>query len=293
MKHSVVVLVQIVLVSLSTAVRAGDTLNLSVLVTGTPGHTYYSAALSPQLTPEDADPTHLQFHHGTIGSGDARYTANTNEYGWALREPVYTDQASFVASLNQPWVMILDNGMPSERHYSMSLDLGNLAAADLTPPVISGPLDGSVLNTLTPSFSFALPAGHGPFLARLYHFVYAVLPGGGLSGTSVIDDQLYLNPAATQWSPSHALLPATDYTFDLWAGNDIIPSAGFTAPTIAASIPPADWSSNVNVEFAAETSFTTPAPEPTTLPAVAAGLVLVVRRRRVRQSRASELVCLL
>ena len=130
-------------------------------------------------------------------------TTTDGGLGWGPTFQTFTDRGQFMKELEEPWTITLDQGLPTQRQFTMSLNLGDLPTTDLTPPIITFPLDHSANVSLTPIFQFTTPSKLG-VAAKLYHFK---------NGITV--DQLGFNAGTAQWSPPAPLLPGTEYVFDL------------------------------------------------------------------------------
>ena len=175
---------------------------------------------------------------------------------------------------------MLDQGLSTQRTYTTTLSVGQLATTDQIPPIITYPPNESILGGLTPVFQFTPSSYQIPMSGSLSHTVVTVNPDGSRTFTGITDDQFSLPPGTHQWSPPTALLPSTTYEFDLEVLNRIPVGFAFSDPVDASSNAIPGWNSFGNLTFDSYASFQTPVPEPAAGLVLAAGAILTRRRFR-------------
>ena len=275
LKYALVAAVFACLIVAPTSAAASSSVFLDIQVTGTPTQDYYTAAIGPSFFPNLPNQS-IQFSTGLVTSADGQFTATTDSQNdWENKQPVFNDFPSLLMALAQPWSITLDKGLPTQRNYTMSLNLGALPTTPVAPPVLLFPLAGSIISPLTTTFTFTPPAIQQPIYTALEH-----LPNNATTGSYVFDDQLYLPAGSTQWSPPAPLLPSTDYYFDLYVQNVFPQGLGFSDPVDEQNNPIPNWFSNGNLMLESDAFFTTAVPEPASISLLAAGAVLLSRRRR-------------
>jgi hypothetical protein len=190
---------------------------------------HYSGEISPG-SPNSG------FTTGLITSADQRYLARTLDAGgWLVESPSFTSFNDFVASLQQSWRIILDQGLATEHDYTMNLNLGSLSTMDLTPPSINFPAFGSTISTFQPTFSFVIPSQYFTLgeLERLRPQPSDLAESG-------------LPPGATTWSPGVDLENGSEYALVLF-DQDLISGMSFSVPVDSSGNQLADWASGGNL----------------------------------------------
>jgi hypothetical protein len=221
---------------------------------------FYVASAGPSFFPNGPD---LSFTTGRISSADNQYVLFTQNNGWRAEQPHFDSLAALVNSLNQPWEMLFDAGLPTERHYTMSLNLGDLPIMDLTPPTPVFPTHNSVVQTQLPTFSFISQP----------QYSYDLQVGRFEGNTSTIVASPTLPGGSATWTPSTPLLPG-NYYLRLGRSNIGIPQLGFTTPIDDLGNPLPNWQTNGHATIEANLSFTI-VPEPTSLTLLLAATVLL------------------
>jgi len=203
----------------------------------------------------------LPYTTAKVTSADGEFAVSTLGGPWfnAPQLP-YASLAALAAALDQPFEIILDEGLPGERSYPMTLDLGTLASSGLAPPSVSFPTFDQTIGTLNPTFTFTLQTPNGYF-ADLYHFE---------GPTGVFDQRDGVPSGATSWNPGVVLQPATQYYLDLYTTIVPIDGAGFSAPLVEGE-PIAAWQSTNKAAAETIVRFTT-VPEPGGMALLAGGL---------------------
>ena len=158
---------------------------------------------------------------------------------------------------------MLDQGLPTERSYTMSLEIDGLQESDIAPPAVSFPSPYETIQTLQPTFEFELliPRRHSLSLRTFF-------PSVTLAQTSIASD-------VTSWSPSVSLQANTEYLFSLRPSNLVFPELGFSAPEDSSGIPLADWDSHIFVSPETNIRFTTAVPEPSAILMVVIGVAVI------------------
>ncbi len=220
---------------------------------------FYSAAILPGFFPGHPD---IAFVNGTIASDDGVFQATTNGGGWSLQAGTFSTLGELKSAVQQSWTFELDQGLPTQRSYTMTLDIDGLEEADIAPPVISFPASDETIQTLSPNFEFDLqiPQSHS---LQLHRF-----PLG--SGSSTILAQTGVAAGTTSWSPGFSLSPDTRYLFGLRT-SVTFPEFGFSVPVDAADVPLADWQSFVSANPETNIVFYTAVPEPSAVVLLAVG----------------------
>ncbi|HUB26261.1 MAG TPA: hypothetical protein VL992_12595 [Tepidisphaeraceae bacterium] len=257
-RFGAVAVAAVVLLFVSKNATANNNLLMLIQVTGTPSQTYYSAALSPLFFPDSSLPQGLQFQNGLISSSDGQYIAQTTPQGdWELIQPTFTNFGSFLSSLEQPWSIVLDAGLPTQHTYAMTLNLGNLPATNVIPPIVTFPTNQSIISASESTFTFSPPGLNVPISLQ-----FSYLPNHATSGAFVFEDQLSLPAGSSSWTAPTPLLTDTDYDLDLSVQNIFPSNFGFSDPVDSNSNTIPDWSSEGNLSFDSNVIFSTALPEP-------------------------------
>lgn len=216
-----------------------------------PGH--YSASIAPGFFPGDPD---IEFLTGTISSADGVYQANTHQNGWTIHSGIFSTFDEMKASVQQSWTMVLDEGLPTERNYSMMLDIDDLDEVDVAPPVVSFPTRGETIQTLVPNFQFELQNPRP-------HILQLRTSAAGGSSTTLATKGVF--PGTTNWTPEFSLQPNSGYVFSL--RNDVYrPDMGFSVPLDSMDEPlAANWETYVSAAPETNVLFYTAVPEPNAL----------------------------
>lgn len=234
------------------------------------GATVYSGEIYSFLTPSDPD---LPFITGQIASADHQFLVTSVEGGW-LHQPqiFYSSLNELITVLGQPFEILLDEGLSSERRYSMNLNLGELSTSGLAPPTIIFPAFNEQIDTLTPTFLYSLETA-GAYYGDLYHFEPT---------TSVFDARATLSPGSSSFTPPLTLIRDREYFLDIYNTDVYLPGLGFSTPVDADDIPIANWQSRGDGIAETIVKFTA-VPEPSGLCILALGSVaLIALRRRPR-----------
>ncbi|HSZ54843.1 MAG TPA: hypothetical protein VK797_04235 [Tepidisphaeraceae bacterium] len=252
---------------------AGATNYMSIFVENgglSPGDAYY-AVLSPSF--EDLSYTTL-----VVSSADGRYALTDQPGGGTEKWPDITSFSDLVASLQQPWRISLDAGLTTERDYTMSLALGELATGQYPPPSITFPQFGSTIDSLTPIFTVNTAF---TLTARLSHFVWVTNPDGSRGQQGIDDYDFSLTPDSPSWTPPAPLLPGMEYELDVDT-SEIYPTAfAFSDPLDASGNAIPNWFSRGAVLMNAVAQFETPVPEASC--GVYIAVVFAIALRRVRR----------
>ena len=221
---------------------------------------YYQVLVLPNVYPPgNAD---LSFTTGRIATANDSFIESTSGSAWIPSSPNYYSLSDLMSALAQPWTLTLDQGLSSERDYSMSLDMGT-APADYAPPAISFPSFGQTIDTHTPTFTFSAPA-ESAFYATVYHFV---------GGSEVVDAQTTLPLGATSSAYGVTLASGPQYYFELTSSNSVLFSgSGFSVPLDSNNHFQTPWQSRVFGQADAITPFTVP--EPNAIELAVAALML-------------------
>jgi hypothetical protein len=234
------------------------------------GATVYSGAIYSFLTPSDPD---LPFITGQIASADHQFLVTSTEPGW-LHQPqiFYSSLNELVTALEQPFEILLDEGLSSERRYSMNLNLGDLSTSGLVPPTVYFPALDEQIDTLTPTFLYSLETT-GAYYGDLFHFE---------GPTGVFDTRATLLPGSSSFTPPLALSRDREYFLNIYNTDVYLPGLEFSTPVDADDNPIANWQSRGDGIAATYLKFTA-VPEPTSFCILALGSVaLIAFRRRLR-----------
>jgi hypothetical protein len=266
-------LVLAVLVISSTAADA-TTLGLSIRVQrDINGAAIYSAVADP--TNFWSNDSILPYTTAVIASANNEFMTTTDQGGWRFKEQnAYFSLNALCNALQQPWSITIDQGLPSQRIYSMSLQLSNLPSTTILPPTVSFPLRGQGTRTLTPNFTFALETS-GSFYANLYHFE---------GNSSKSDKNTVLASNSTSWNPGVTLVAGREYFLDLYRTSYMtFPNVSFTAPVnVSSGIPVTGWQSGGYVFTETITKFTASIPEPSSIAFFAFGAFAIACCGRYR-----------
>lgn len=239
------------------------------------GPGFYSATPDPNFYPGDPD---LPFVTATIASSDGVYQVTSSQNSWNIQSGIFSTLDALKASVLQTWSIELDQGLPTERNYTMMLSLDNLEEADLAPPVINFPSFNETISTLTPDFEFELP------IPRMHALQLHDFP---LTGSSTILTQTSVAAGTTTWSYHDSLLPDTRYLFGLRT-NVGFSEQGFTIPLDSSGVPLvplAEWESDVSARVETNIAFFTAVPEPGGLLLLSMGGIVLYGLRRQQQFR--------
>lgn len=271
--------VLLVVVALLTGPLAGSApavwIDFSIQVNhnNTTGVTRFRGAILAHLDPSDPE---LPFEIARVSSLDGQYETTVVGDTGALKEAVFFNYDDLASSLGQPFTIFLDEGLETERTYTMSLNLGALQAGDLIPPMIGFPISQSTINTLTPTFAFTTPEAYA-FRATLN-----TLP---IPGSSKLLAEAMLPGGTASWSPGVTLEPETRHFFHLYTQNIRPLGMGFTVPVGPDGEEVEDFLSRGSVGLEAIATFFTPVPEPSTLWLLSTGGLLALSIRWLHSSR--------
>ncbi len=231
------------------------------------GVTTYRGYAYPEFFPGGQQ---LDFASGEIVSQDGQYRVHTEYGGWTFDPPpAFVDFNQFVTSLDQAWYFNIDQGLPTERHYQMTPNLGLLTAADIAPPVILSPIHNSNVSTPTPHFVLDLPPGQS-FTAQmgdpLHNVLSTVIPAG-----------------TTDWSPSVPLVVGKSYILNIYNSSVRLDDMGFNVPVDSEGHPLLGWASSGRPDVEGIVRFVAVVPEPATLALVVPGAALLLLQRRRHQ----------
>lgn len=221
--------------------------NFFVRATHYDGQPHYSGTVYT-VAPGGSDP---EFSTCIVASLDQQYTTGT---GGAVNPPVFTSYDEFLSSLQQPWTITLDQGLITERNYTMTLNLGELPTLSLIPPVIDFPVHNATIDTLTPTFLLTSQFG---VLADLHKFPPA-------DGSSIIVARDFVPVGTSHWSPPVTLDYDSKYYLDIYNFNIDVSGFGFTVPVDAENVPVENWASFSSAQVETAIFFYTPVPEPGT-----------------------------
>lgn len=231
------------------------------------GAPVYSGEISRFLSPSDPD---LPFITGQIASADQQISASSSGSGWSHQPLVfYSSLANLIPALEQPFEILLDEGLSTERRYSMNLNLGDLATSGLAPPTVHLPAFDEQINTLTPTFLYTLLTA-GSYHGDLYHFA---------GSTGVFDTRVTLLPGSSSFAPPLALIPNREYFLDIYNFDVHIPGLEFSTPIDADDNPIANWQSRGDGIAETIVKFTA-VPEPASFFILALGSVALMAFRR-------------
>jgi hypothetical protein len=249
--------------------QAESSLYVEVQATYGAGAFFYAAGIRPTFFP--GGPADVQFTTGRIASEDNQSVIKTDTFGWAIQGPTFHNFNDLLAFLQQPWEMLLDEGLPTERNYTMALNLGSLPTMDLTPPIISFPTHMSTIDTLTPTFTFTTPA----------QSVFSLQLGKFLGGTSDIVASTDLSSGQSTWSPQSPLTVGS-YYLNISRNNIGVPGLGFSTPIDTLGDPFPNWHSGGTARLEANALFSV-VPEPTGLAMLAAAFAFIISSLAMRR----------
>ncbi len=246
---------------------AYNNLDIEILITHySSGSTYYNAQVEPQFFPFDSsNRQHIQFQTGLITSADGQYAVTTagGQGGWIVAghfPATFTDFTSLLNSLDQPFSMTLDSGLPTERHYPLSLNFGDLATTSPIPLSITSPGYLATVSTLTPTITFSSLNYSSNIALRL-------------SGPTTDYD---LPANSTQWTAPEPLKALKEYRVEVFAPNGFPQGFGFSAPIDATGAGIEGWGSRGSLYYYADSLFKTPVPEPNIVGLIASAYDLSV-----------------
>jgi hypothetical protein len=233
---------------------------------------FFYASSTVFLTPADFA---VPFTTGRISTPDNQHVVNYEGF-WRPQYPLLTfnSASALINSINQPWQIVLDEGLPTERHYTTSLNVTGLQSTDISAPQITFPASQSVVDTLTPTFTFTnLNNGAAMRLEYLNN-------GQG----SIVASQSLAGPASS-WSPQTPLV-AGEYYLNILRYMTVS-DLSFSAPVdeLGNAIP--NWHSNSTVQLESSHWFTV-VPEPSSLSLLATSALLFLASKKTRRfSRSS------
>lgn len=257
--------------SLPSACAAQVSIGLLVRSDGGGGVERYRAWIQPGVFPGNPE---LPFTTAQIRNQSGVLGSETVGLGWgAPLQPFFPSLQSLIAELDQPWHLRLDAGLPTQRDYQMSLNLGALPSLDMRPPMIHSPLANATVTSLQPTFQFELHPD----------FAFSAL----LFGTGVSTGWVPLPQGATSWTPAVTLTDGEQYLFDILSFNNSVDGLGFSAPVDSQGNAIPNWGSWASIELEAVHQFAVAVPEPGSLALLLIGaLVLGTRRLHARRDRA-------
>jgi hypothetical protein len=269
---------------LAVAARGDVEMPMFIYTAGSTNGNIYQAW--PDLMNYPLPTPQFAFQTAEITSADGVYDVLLDASGGHGKFPApFTQADDLLASINQAWTIVIDKGLPTEKTYTTTYNLGTLPTMELTPSVITWPADRSSISTINPTFAFKTPLTLGPITARLEHVVYTDDPVLGRIGNGVIDQTWTLAAGATSLTPDFPLMPSTDYMFEMYLNNIVPAGAGFSTPVDLAGNPISGFYSPTWVQMDASNLFTTPAPEPSMILLLP---VLFLSRRSGRENSPSE-----
>lgn len=221
---------------------------------------FYNAYVIPLPFP---DSTVADFETGLIEAENGQGRVQTDPDGWLYSNHIGTSSfADLISAISQPWHILLDEGLPTERRYAMLPEFGSLSEIDMSPPEILSPLPGGTVSTQSPVFEMNYP--------ELLHAV--------LRNSQAIQAETYLSPGDRIWAPPLTLKTGKEYVVD--ALSDVSFPMGFTTPLDELGNPIPGWSTGGRLERWTSHTFTA-VPEPATnvLAVLGAASVLAIGRR--------------
>lgn len=242
----------------------GNSVNIVIVVDCNGGSTHYSAGIFPNFSSSE-----LQFKTFSLSNSDGAYIS-TNGGNFQTTFDSYAELAS---DLEEPWTLVLDSGLPTQREYSTTLNLGNLGVLDLTAPAITFPSTHSFIQPSQNIFTFTPPDLPLPMVINFL----GQTPGSLFP----VDDEVQTLPVgSTQWSPQVAMQPGINYQFSLESqGGSYLSGLDFSDPMDTASDSLPDWSNGSDELRLLGGSVFTTLPEPGSISALAASALLLRRRK--------------
>ena len=268
------------LIASAQSAKASTALSLQVISGQFGGVQSYSAYAMPSFFLGDPG---FPYHTGVIESADHQYvTTSTSGPGWTFQEePRFSTFDGLIGSLEQPWTIIFDGGLATERDYTTTLDLGTWPQTGLGIPSINVfPSGSGVFNSTTPTIPMTLPSEPSTFDIRL-------------SDLSILNDLLVdtsIPNSTTSYHISQALVPGQSYNFWVFGNNISLPVA-FSVPVDGQDNPltsPQNWgtgglaSAETSINFAIT-------PEPRSFYLLLSGMMVAIAilwRGRIKSLRA-------
>jgi hypothetical protein len=271
---SAVCLTAIVVLALQSAASATVPIDLLVRTDGGGGMIQYRAWAMPWVFPGNPD---LPFITGEIANADNQFRVATDWQGWLFEEAEsFSSLDDLIVALQKPWQLTLDKGLPTERAYQMSVNLGALADFNSLPPTIQYPLNNSTVDSLHPTMQFTLPPSFG-FTGQLV--------GPTDAGTNLYTG---LSQGQTTWTPAATLVDGGQYLFDIYSFSNPVAGMGFSVPTDAEGNPVPNFTSRGTFELEAVTFFTVKVPEPSSWILALPALLWLVHWQRNRTRRSAN-----
>jgi hypothetical protein len=249
----------VVIIATAATADASPSINLFI---SSQNQGFYYASASAFLVPADFA---VPFTTGRISTPDNQHVLNFEGF-WKPQFPLptFSTPTELITSINQPWQILLDEGLSSERRYTTSLNVAGLQSTDISAPQITYPTSQSMIGTLTPTFTFTnLRDGSGMRLELIG------------SGDLPVALETLSGPSAS-WSPPTPLVPG-EYYLNI-SRSLLIPDLAFTAPVDQLGNGILDWQSQSLVQTESSRFFTI-VPEPAGFTILVTALFLLPRRR--------------
>jgi len=235
--------------------------------------TKYYGAIYPFLRPGN---TWLPFVTASVSSQDGLFRTQTEGNLWAYpeNEPLFATSEALVDAMQQPYTILLDEGLPSQRLYHMNFDPGKLLTLNTNAPRILYPVHGSTVTDSTLRFETSYSGS--PFDPSLSQGILS-------QGSAFVTTINY-----TWFSPPVPLLPGLQYMLDAYSIATLTRDFGFTRPVDGdGQSLSGGWTSRGRLQYEAISRFRT-IPEPGTLTTAAVALIALAgyasHKRRNRKT---------
>lgn len=249
------------IIALSLTASAAFRVDLTLNVQQNDYGLFYNAYATPQLFPTSPG---ADFVTGLIEAENGKGRVRTNQGGWVFTNRITAnDFPHLISFISQPWHILLDEGLLTERRYTMFPDLGTLSETDLSPPKILYPTSRGTASAHNPVFEMSHPQ---------------------LIRASVLDPlaslaEIYLSPGNQTWAPSLTLDVGKEYLVEAY--SDVSFQMGFTTPLDELGNPMPGWSTGGQLQRWTYYSFTAvPEPATSTLGVVGAASVFAIGWKR-------------
>lgn len=235
--------------------------------------TKFYGAINPTVRPGNS---WLPFLTASVSSQDGLFRTQTQGNLWAYpeNEPLFATREALIDAMQQPYTMLLDEGLPTQRIYRMNFDAGVLPTMGIQAPRILYPVDGStdIDATLRIESSYTGSPSE-PALSQ-----GIISQGSDFVATTSI----------YRISPPVTLLPGRQYKLDAYSRTTTSLNFGFARPIDENGEPFSGyWRSGGRLQYEAISRFRT-IPEPNTLTTTTVALVTLAvyasRKRRNRQA---------